>query len=255
MTDSKLTDSKLTDSKLTDSKLTDSKLTDSKLTDSKMTDSKMTDSKMDESIEVIPSHEKMNSVDTASLTFFTNPHYLNILQRKKLCDIKDNADEVKFYRKRIVSLFKDMLKESEGTINREIKELHTMFVNATIRYFEITDKKDIIQDQHMQGQHMQGQHMHDDDDDVVPAEELSPEDILNAIDGSEINSISEANDLMMRKTITLANLDNYVITKQDISANEIRIIPMKMEIDLKTHDLKIKGVPKKSKKKKEDLSN
>jgi hypothetical protein len=61
--------------------------------------------------------------------------------------------------------------------------------------------------------------------------------------------------MMMRKTITLANLDNYVISKQDISKNEMRIIPMKIEIDLKTNDLKTKGVRKKSKNMKEDLSN
>jgi hypothetical protein len=211
--------------------------------------------------EVLPSYEKMSSVDTASLTFFTNPHYLNILQRKKLYDIKNNADEVKFYRKRIITLFKDMLKESEEPVNKEIKEIHTMFVNSVIRHFEITDKKDIIQGQHiqdqdiedqdMQGQHIEGQDMH------VPTEGMSPEEILNSI--GELNSIAEANDIMMRKTITIANLDNYVISKQDISANDIRIIPMKLEIDLKTHDLKIKGVPPKkthkSKIKKEDLSN
>ena len=52
-------------------------------------------------------NEKMNIVDTASLTFFTNPLYFNILQRKKLCQIKDNAEEVKFYRKRIIALFKE----------------------------------------------------------------------------------------------------------------------------------------------------
>ena len=34
--------------------------------------------------------EHLNIVDTASLTFFTNPAYYGILQRKKLCNIKDN---------------------------------------------------------------------------------------------------------------------------------------------------------------------
>jgi hypothetical protein len=189
--------------------------------------------------------EKMNIVDSASLAFFTNPAYLNILQRKKLCQVKDNAEEIKFYRKRIIGLFKDLLKENDlqGT---EIKEIHTMFVNAAIRYFEITDKKDIIQ----------GQHMHTPDQHAVSE---TPEDILNAIGGPDLFTLDEANDLMIRKTVAVASLANYVINKQDNSGNDLRIIPVKMEIDLKTKDLKTKGLPpkkiKKSKNLTEDLSN
>ena len=89
--------------------------------------------------------EKMNMADNASLIFFTNPHYFNILQRKNLCSPPDNKEEVKFYRKRIVSLFKDLMKDPTEQANTEIKEIHKLFVNSAIRYFEMTDKKDIIQ--------------------------------------------------------------------------------------------------------------
>lgn len=190
-------------------------------------------------------NEKMNIVDTASLTFFTNPAYYNILQRKKLCNIKDNAEEVKFYRKRIVALFKDILKESDETVNKEIKEIHSLFVNTAIRYFEMLDKKDIIQGQHIQGEHIEGEHITDGEN-----ENADPEDILNSLGGPELFTIDEANDIMMRKTITVANLDNYVITKQEHTSNETRIIPFKLEIDLKTNDLKTKGVPPKKNKNK-----
>lgn len=199
--------------------------------------------------------EKLNIVDTASLTFFTNPAYYSILQRKKLCNVKDNSAEIKFYRKRIIALFKDMLKEEEEPVNKEIKEIHTMFVNSAIRYFEVTDKKDIIQGHHTQDQVSADQAPADQvSADQAPADQ--PEDILDAIGGPELYSLTEANDLMMRKTITVASLDNYVITKQETLTNDVRIIPIKMEIDLKAAILKEKGVPpKKIKKKKEDLSN
>ena len=193
---------------------------------------------MTEPIVIPEPNEKMNIVDTASLTFFTNPAYYSILQRKKLCNVKDNAEEVKFYRKRIVALFKDILKESDETVNKEIKEIHSLFVNAAIRYFEMLDKKDIIQGQHIQG------------DESLENENADPEDILNSLGGPELFTIDEANDIMMRKTITVANLDNYVITKQEHSSNETRIIPFKLEIDLKTNDLKTKGVPSKKNKNK-----
>jgi hypothetical protein len=186
--------------------------------------------------------EKLNIVDTASLTFFTNPAYYGLLQRKKLCNIKDNSAEIKFYRKRIISLFKDMIKGEEEPVNREIKEIHTMFVNSAIRYFEVTDKKDIIQGQHIEGHEANAHHTE------------TPDDILNEIGGPEIYSLAEANDKMMRKNIVVASLDNYVI--KDTPTNEVRIIPMKIEIDLKSNALKEKGVPpKKIKKMKEDLSN
>ena len=181
--------------------------------------------------------EKMNIVDNASLTFFTNPLYLSILQRKKLGQIKDNTAEIKFYRKRIIALFKDMLKE-EG--NKEIKEIHTAFVNMAIRYFEITDKKDIIQGQHAQDP------QHPQDPQQGAEHTLTPEELLDTFDGSD--TLDEANDKMMRKTIALANLDNYVINKTE-NTTDLRIIPMKMDIDLKTQDLKLKGVPPKKIKK------
>lgn len=202
--------------------------------------------------DAIAKHEAtMTPEDSASLIFFTNPHYLNILQQKKLCSVKDNAEEIKFYRKRIVSLFKEILKGTDESLNREIKEIHTLFVNASIRYFQMIDKKDIIQGQH------QAQAQAQDQDHTEPKEE-TPEDILNAIGGSTLYSIEEADDLMMRKTISVSNLDNYVINTHANVSNDKRIIPMKLEVDLKASEFKTKGVqPKKvikSKKKKEDLS-
>jgi hypothetical protein len=189
-----------------------------------------------------------NETDNATLALFSNPLYLSMINRKLLNQSEDIEHlDVKFYRKRLVSLFKDMIKGESPTT--ELKEVYTSFIIKAIHYFEIIDKKDIIQGQHLQGQHLQGQ--------SIQGEEglVSPDDILNAIDISNNMTISEANDLMMRKTINVANLNNYVITKQDASSNaDTRIIPMKIEIDLKASDLKTKGVKPKFKKKKEDLS-
>jgi hypothetical protein len=192
-----------------------------------------------------PPKEKLNIVDSASLTFFTNPMYYSILERKKKCNIKDNSAEIKFYRKRIVSLFKDILKGEEHTSN-EIKEIHKLFVNASIRYFEITDKKDIVQGQHTESAHTESAHTESAHTELESANTELDLDILDEIVGPD--TVDEANDLMMRKTIHVASLDNYVITKQDLSTNDTRIIPLKMEIDLKTNDLKIKGVPPKKEK-------
>ena len=176
-----------------------------------------------------------NEADSATLNFFSNPHYLGKLN-KKLNPIKsDNKTNVKFYKKRIISLFKEIIKDDKAP-TEEIKDIYNRFVNTMINYFEIIDKKDIIQGMHEIN------------------EPLSSENL----EITDCNTIDQANDLMMKKTIQVANLDNYVIINHDNSSNELRIIPLKMDIDLKTPDLKTKGVkPKKIKKslnKEEDLS-
>ena len=207
--------------------------------------------------------------DNATLAFFTNPSYLSIIQRKMVkTPAEDNNNEaIKFYKKRMISLFKDFFKEDNmsslggetqraepfkthsslgGETPPELKEAHHRFALLAVKYFETIDKKDIIQEQHT----------------IASASGASAtgaegEADMEDIDTSNIFTVDDANNVMMRKTITFANLDNYVIIKEDLSANDLRIIPMKIDINLKTPDLKIKGLKpkiKKSKNTKEDLS-
>jgi hypothetical protein len=213
----------------------------------------------------------LNTADNASLTYFTNPAYIAILEKRKALNVHDNSEEIKFYKKRITSLFKDILREEKDTndtnesVNMEIKEFHSMFVNAAIRHFQMIDTKDIIQGQHPRND----KEKLDDQTNTIPSNEenenKSPEDLLNTIGGKELFTIDEANCHMMRKTITVSNLDNYVTTNKANTPNDKRIIPLKLDIDLKSNDLKKKGVKTKnkdkdknkdkSKFKKEDLSN
>ena len=207
-----------------------------------------------------------NIADNATLAFFTNPAYLSIIQRKMVkTPAEDNNNEaIKFYKKRMISLFKDIFKEENmsslgdtksswgGETPAELKEAHHRFALLAVKYFETIDKKDIIQEQHASatGASATGAS-------ATGASATAGEADMEDIDTSNIFTVDDANNVMMRKTITYANLDNYVITKEDLSANELRIIPMKIYINLKTPDLKIKGLKpkiKKSKNTKEDLS-
>jgi hypothetical protein len=208
--------------------------------------------------------------DNATLEFFTNPSYLNIIKRKlvKTPEDDNNIEAIKFYKKRMISLFKDIFKEDNPTISHaplvgetqraepfktqsslggetpsELKEAHKRFALLAVKYFETIDKKDIIQEQHTS--------------ESRAASEAAGEADMADIDTSNLFTMDDANNVMMRKTITYSNLDNYVIMKEDLSANDLRIIPMKIDINLKTPDLKIKGLKpkiKKSKNTKEDLS-
>lgn len=174
-----------------------------------------------------------NEADNATLNFFTNPMYLGMINKKMKATTTDNKKKAKFYRKRIQSLFKDLIKEEESP-TQELKELYDRFVNSAIHYFEMVDKKDIIQGQHTIENHAIENH-------------AIEEDSVNAIE--EDSTIDQANNRMMKKNIQFANLDNYIITKHDPSSADVRIIPLKIEIDLKNPELKTKGIkPKKYKK-------
>ena len=145
--------------------------------------------------------------------------------------------KIKFYRKRLITLFKELLKgeeEREG-ITRELKEAHDSFITKAINYFQVMDTKDIIQGQHLKDAAETNESTLSEADGVVGLAQRAAQPL-------------RGNEYMMRKTVNVASLDNYVIAKHDISSNDMRIIPVKINIDLKTADLRVKGVKPKLKK-------
>jgi len=181
----------------------------------------------------------------ATLNFFTKPSYLSKLKKrysneKDGSNILKHTESIKFYKKRILSLFKDFLKGNEPShCNSELKHLCHLFAAHSIHYFESVDKQDIIQQEHTQ-------------DDIL--NENLDVDInldLDTIEALNVDTIEDANAVMMRKTIVIPSLDNYVIQKtpSDNSGNIKKIIPLKLAIDLKNPILKTKGVKPKGLKK------
>ena len=181
----------------------------------------------------------MEHFDTnlASLTYLTNPLYQQILKQQKELKESSNKSDVKFYRKRITSLTKDMLK-GEMPDNSYVKTIYETYVNGLIKYFKILDTSDIIQKQYSSGL-----------SDISIDEDLGNNVTeVNTIDN--INNVKEVNisELMMRKYSKENTLDNFVIKKQP-ETTETRIIPVIIEVDLKEESLKMKGVKEKTEKK------
>jgi hypothetical protein len=196
--------------------------------------------KLKESIETSTIGKSLidtTSIETSSiLEYLTNPAYHSIISKNKKNKFnnKINKEELKFYRKRIIALTKDMLK---GAIpSKGLKEMHDDYVNSIIKYFKIVDKTDIIQNQYNDsGEESNELKEHDDNDDL--------NDII-----TESLTLDEANELIMKKPIINSNLNNFVISTATQQA-ETRIIPVKLEIDLNSPSLKTKGIkPKKFKK-------
>ena len=195
----------------------------------------------DESETMINIHSDIGT--NATLNFFTKPSYLSKIKKKYTDEsggnnILKHNESIKFYKKRIVSLFKDILKGDDevSNCNNDLKHIGNLFITQSIRYFQSVDKKDIIQQEHSI---------------TKEEEEESINCIQNDILCDNLDSMEDANSLMMRKTIEIPSLDNYVIqkTEPDNSSSVKKIIPLKMNIDLNNPILKTKGVkPKRLKK-------
>jgi len=201
------------------------------------------DEQIIESENVLSINDTITSISSnigkqATLNFFTNPSYMNRINKfsNNKSNKKLNEENIKFYKKRIVSLFKDILKDNEpSNCSNDIKHIHDLFVSASIKYFEMIDKRDIIQGN-------QG-----GDNNVCDMSNNVLNENMEHIESSNIHSIDDANSIMMRKKVEISNLDNYIInnTPSDGSSDIKKIIPVKLDIDLKNPSLRTKGVKSK----------
>ena len=182
----------------------------------------------------------MEEFDTkiASLTYLTNPLYQQIIKQQKEIKAASNKSDIKFYRKRISSLTKDMLK-GEIPDNDYIKSIYDTYVNGLIKYFKMVDTTDIIQKQYEVEDTQKTE-----ENTLFKEAEAEIESIISTI--KEVN-IDKADDLLMRKISGPSTLDNFVIKTQHENS-DTRIIPVIIDVDLKEPSLKKKGVKDKVKK-------
>ena len=142
---------------------------------------------------------------------------------------KINKKDKKFYKKRIFSLTKELLIDSDVKIYPEIKYTFDNYINSCINYFKSLDNNDIIQED------------------------------LNLINNNKSNiscstddNVDHANlEYIKSLKISENSLDNFVI-KEKLGENKI-ILPRNKNINLKDPELKLKGV--KNFKKKKNINN
>ena len=227
----------------------------------------------------IETNDNSDSVEhTSILEYLTNPSYYSILNKNNKTNMikeTNNKEDVRFYRKRIIALTKEMLK---GDIpSNGIKEAHDDYVNILIKYFKIVDKSDIIQDQYSnsnsacgrgsnsacgrdRGQggsapsnSVCGREQGASTTDGIPPDNFDCDDEQGHLDSFPneivtrgVGGRAPADELMMRKPIVNSTLNNYVIATT--THPETRIIPIKLAVDLNAPNLKTKGIkPKKIK--------
>lgn len=200
----------------------------------------------------------MEQFDTkiASLTYLTNPLYQQSINKQTKNTVSNNKSDIKFYRKRITALTKDMLK-GEIPENNYIRSIYETYVNGLIKYFKMVDTSDIIQKQYVEGEEVLVNELVGANASEVANEVVATDVDLDSIklDTKKEITIHNMNDDLIRKYTTSATLDNFVI-KQHNETKDTRIIPIILDVDLKEPSLKTKGVkdkPKREKKQKEKI--
>jgi len=156
--------------------------------------------------------------------------YSNQIKTKKERAL--SKEDKRFYRKRIYSLFKEIISgKPPSDLFIDVKSTYETFVTTAINYFKAIDRSDIIQSEY--------------------GESVSVEDLSNnTIDGSMNCSINDATDyneglLSSLRSVKMntPTLDKYV-TKIRTKKKEELILPQQKDINLQNPEFKSKGVKK-----------
>ena len=165
-----------------------------------------------------------NEID---LMYFTNSSARRMMDEKeKVKQKKIDKKDIKFYRKRILQLTKDLLRG--GKSSNIINESFNAFVETAIKSFKFEDEEEILQKEF---------------EDLEEKKKKNPK---------EKEFISMDSDKLMMKDLKNKKNDtikNFAVVKTKKKKEKIKT-PSQKKIDLKTEELKNKGVKKKKKKKK-----
>jgi len=155
-------------------------------------------------------------INKITLEYLLNPNML-IKNNQSLLDTKLDKD-IKFYRKRISQLTKDMIKGNYP--NNDLQIIFQKYASELIYYFKQQDTKDIYQQEYL---------------------DLSLNNIkdTNAELEQDIESIN--NILINSTNDSVPNLENFV-KKISVNTSENHIIPQKKNINIKDPKLRVKGV-------------
>jgi hypothetical protein len=132
-----------------------------------------------------------------------------------------NKEDLKFYRKRIFNLFKEIISNnSPEDLSPDVKYAYDTFIKSSIDYFKTVDNNDLLQ------------------------EEYKGIEFPEEISGDPITDSSEADKLMMRSVkMDVPTLDKYVKRTSNKKENQI-VLPRQREIDIANPELKDKGLKK-----------
>jgi hypothetical protein len=141
-----------------------------------------------------------------------------------------NKEDLKFYRKRIFNLFKEIISNNPPKdLSPDVSYSYDTFIKSSIHYFKVHDNNDLLQEEY---------------NDLNISKEEKPENNNNTEIPENLEIKEEANKLMMRSIkMDIPTLDKYV-KRISHKKEENIVLPKSREVDIKNPELKIKGIKK-----------
>lgn len=156
-----------------------------------------------------------------------------------------NNEDYKFYKKRILKLFKEIHSGSEEIdIPQDIKYGYDIFIKSSIQYFKMIDENDLLQEEY--------EDMNSIDEYMC---DLSNIKMDNQSEEMNLDNINLERDILFMRSVKMDlqhNLDKFVKRKTTKKEEHI-IIPKMREIDLQNPKLKDKELKKNINNKYEEL--
>ena len=166
------------------------------------------------------------------LEYLMNPCMYEKWMKKneKKIKVSDLKTDVKFYKKRIIQLTKDMMKGQH--ITNSVNKAHNEYMKSCVAYLRFLDTKDILQEEYK---------------DIPEQPDISDDDI----EGDPNNNLINPSYLHKQNKI-----EDYIDVKKisNVPKNDT-YLPEKKDLKLKDPELKKKGVKKKKGKKKKKNIN
>jgi len=140
-----------------------------------------------------------------------------------------NKNDLKFYRKRIYNLFKEIISNnSPDNLSPDVKYSYNTFIQTSIDYIKVIDNNDLLQEEYKDFKHIQ----------TISSEDLEKE--------KEQNNTCEADKLMMRSVkMDIPTLDKYVKRTTTKQKEKTIFLPKSREVDISNPELKNKGLKNK----------
>ena len=188
----------------------------------------------------------LNSVDDATLEYMVNVTQYEKYLRKNNIDYDTGFKrDLKFYRKRIISITKDLFKNEMKDVDVTLNGVFNMYMKACISHLKFEDQSETIQKCYVCMGIVAGE----------PTAQQEQQQCIcnNKLDALNAFELNKANELCFKpKEVKKLTLDTYVIKKSSSQKKEPVVFPQQFKFNPKDPTFKYKGL-KKQKNKKDKL--
>lgn len=196
----------------------------------------------------------LTTVDDVTLAFMVNTaQYEKYLKKNNLSYDSSLKRDIRFYRKRIISLTKDLFKNQNETDQNQNLDVtmvgaFNMYMRACISYLKFSDQSETIQKCYV----CLGITNNNTSNNSQREDNKNNEDIKNQKcickneNGNKLFELHKANELCFKpKEVKKITLDNYVIRK-NVKKSEPVVYPQQFTFNPRDPEFKYKGLKSKS---------